>query len=291
MNERRLRGDGIELTATEYGDPTDPPILLLHGGGQTRHAWGTAGEAFARRGRYALSVDLRGHGDSDWAPDGDYGIDAFARDVRAVAEALTQLPVVVGASLGGLASLIAIGESAEPVASALVLVDVTPTIEMDGALRIRRFMLGGMDGFASLDEAADAIAAFNPNRPRPSDLSGLRKNLRLRDGRWHWHWDPRFIRSRIGIDGQQGPVNHDRLAAAAARITVPTLLVRGRMSDIVSEEGVAELRELVPHAEVVDVAGAGHMVAGDRNDVFNESVIEFVDRTIPVPPRPGSGST
>jgi pimeloyl-ACP methyl ester carboxylesterase len=140
-------------------------------------------------------------------------------------------------------------------------------------------MMQGMDGFERLEDAADVIAAFVPHRPRPKDLSGLRKNLRLReDGRWHWHWDPRFIDAREGIDGQEGLVDHGRLTAAAARVKVPTLLVRGRMSDIVSEEGVRELQELVPHAEVVDVAGAGHMVAGDRNDAFNDAVIEFVER-------------
>ena len=119
------------------------------------------------------------------------------------------------------------------------------------------------------------------DRPRPRDLSGLRKNLRQRDGKWHWHWDPRFVRGRDGIDGQEGLVDHDRLAAAARRVSVPTLLVRGRMSDIVSEDGVRELRELIPHAEVVDVAGAGHMVAGDRNDAFNGSVTEFIEHTVP----------
>ncbi|TML92957.1 MAG: alpha/beta hydrolase [Actinobacteria bacterium] len=281
MTDLRIAGHDLELAATAYGDPANPPVVLLHGGGQTRHAWGTAGNAFAARGRYALSVDLRGHGDSQWAPDGDYGMGAFASDVLAVSAALPQRPALVGASLGGLASLVAVGESDDPVATALVLVDVTPMVEMDGAMRIRNFMLEGMGGFKRLEDAADAIAAYIPSRPRPRDLSGLRKNLRQRDGKWHWHWDPRFVRGRDGIDGQEGLVDHDRLAAAARRVSVPTLLVRGRMSDIVSEDGVRELRELIPHAEVVDVAGAGHMVAGDRNDAFNGSVTEFIEHTVP----------
>lgn len=280
-SDLRLRAHGLDLTATAYGDPRDPPIVLLHGGGQTRHAWGTAGRALAGRRMWAVCVDLRGHGDSDWAPDADYTVDAFAADARALATSLPRRPVLVGASLGGLSSLLAIGESDEPVASGLVLVDVAPTVDIGGALRIRGFMLANKDGFAQLEDASDAIAAFIPNRPRPRDLSGLRKNLRFRDGRWHWHWDPRFLGGESGIDGQKGLVNHERLTAAAARIAVPTLLVRGRMSDIVSEEAVRELRELVPHAEVVDVAGAGHMVAGDRNDAFNDAVVEFVGRIAP----------
>lgn len=283
----RVPGDGgLSLAATAYGDPSDPAVVLLHGGGQTRHAWGTAGDVLAARGRSALSVDLRGHGHSDWAPDGDYGMTAFALDTQAVAASLPSRPVLVGASLGGLASLAAIGDPSvgDPgLASALVLVDVTPTVEMDGAMRIRDFMASGMDGFETLEDAADAIGSFIPNRPRPKDLSGLRKNLRQReDGRWYWHWDPAFVHGRGGIDGQAGLVDHDRLAAAAARVSVPTLLVRGRMSDIVSEDGVRELRRLVPHAEVVDVAGAGHMVAGDRNDAFNDAVVDFIDRAVPL---------
>jgi pimeloyl-ACP methyl ester carboxylesterase len=274
-----LRAAGIDIAADVYGDPIDPPVLLLHGGGQTRHAWGGAAAALAAAGRRAISVDLRGHGHSNWSPDGDYGISRFADDVRALSAGLDRRPAIVGASLGGLASLVAVGESTDQVASALVLVDVAPRIEVEGRDRIQGFMRAGMRGFDTLEDAADSIAEFIPHRPRPADLSGLSKNLRQRgDGRWYWHWDPRWITNKAGVDGQEGIVNHERLCAAARNISVPTLLVRGRMSDIVSDESVRELRELVPHAEVVDVAGAGHMVAGDRNDAFNSAVIDFVTR-------------
>jgi pimeloyl-ACP methyl ester carboxylesterase len=280
----KLRGDGVDLVADVVGSDRDDPVVLLHGGGQTRHAWGAAAETLAQSGRYAVSVDLRGHGDSDWAPDGDYSIGAFGADVRAIAAGLGRRPVLVGASLGGLSSLIAIGESDDPVAAALILVDVAPRIQQDGADRIRGFMLEGVGGFNRLEDAADAISAFLPDRPRPKDLSGLRKNLRQHDdGRWYWHWDPHFMQSRDGIDGQRGLVDHDRLAAAAGRVTIPTLLVRGQQSDIVSDESVRELHDLIPQAEVVEVGGAGHMVAGDRNDRFNRAVIDFVERATPLP--------
>jgi pimeloyl-ACP methyl ester carboxylesterase len=275
----RLAGAGVGLVADVYGESGSPPVLLLHGGGQTRHAWGTAAKALAAAGRRAYSVDLRGHGHSDWSPDGVYGLGRFAADVEAMATGLDARPALVGASLGGLSSMVAIGESEQPIATALVLVDVAPRVEREGGQKIGGFMRAGLRGFDSLDEAADSIAAFLPHRPRPKDLSGLEKNLRRRgDGRWYWHWDPRFIANQEGVDGQDGLVRHDRLADAARHVTVPTLLVRGRISDIVSDESVRELRELIPHAEVVDVAGAGHMVAGDKNDAFNEAVIEFIQR-------------
>jgi pimeloyl-ACP methyl ester carboxylesterase len=283
----RLDGDGLAITADIYEPPTGagPPVLLMHGGGQTRHAWGGAGGVFADAGYRAVSVDLRGHSDSDWSPDGDYALERFAADIIAIARSFAQPPALVGASLGGIASLLAleatVGES--PLASCLVLVDVAPRIEEDGRIRIQEFMRSGMRGFDALDDAADAIASYNPHRPRPRDLSGLRKNLRERgDRRWYWHWDPRFIRHRSGIDGQSGIVHHHQLQTAARAVTIPTLLVRGRMSDIVSDESVRELLELIPHAEVVDVADAGHMVAGDRNDAFNDGAVGFVARHLAV---------
>lgn len=274
-----LPGAGLSLAADLYGDETDPPVVLLHGGGQTRHAWGGAAAAFAASGRFAISLDLRGHGHSDWSPDGVYGMTQFAGDVRAIAASLGRPPALVGASLGGLASLVAVGEGSTPVASALVLVDVAPRIEVAGRVKIQAFMQAGMRGFDTLEDAADSIAAFASHRPRPSDLTGLQKNLRHRgDGRWYWHWDPRWLGNNEGVDGQSGLVHHDRMCAAARAVAVPTMLVRGRMSDIVSDESVRELCSLIPHVEVVDVADAGHMVAGDRNDVFNSAVIEFVAR-------------
>jgi pimeloyl-ACP methyl ester carboxylesterase len=273
----KLPGAGIELAADLYGDEADPPVLLLHGGGQTRHAWGSAAAELADAGNFAISIDLRGHGHSDWSPDGVYTMDRFADDVGSIASALGRPPALVGASLGGLSCLAAVGESGDDIATSLVLVDVAPRIEVDGRKKIQGFMRAGMKGFDSLEDAADSIAEFIPHRPRPKNLSGLKKNLRQRgDGRWYWHWDPRWIGNNEGVDGQGGLVRHERLCAAARNVSIPTLLVRGRMSDIVSDESVRELRELIPHAEVVDVAGAGHMVAGDKNDAFNHAVIEFI---------------
>jgi pimeloyl-ACP methyl ester carboxylesterase len=271
---------GLPLAADAYGDPEGRPVLLFHGGGQTRHSWHSTARALGDDGWRAFTVDLRGHGESAWPADGDYTIDAFAGDVTAVASALDQLPALVGASLGGVASLVAVGESSEPLATALVLVDIAPRIEAAGALRIGQFMMENMEkGFASVQEAAAAVGAYNPHRPPPSNLNGLMRNLRHRDdGRLVWHWDPRFMSGQAGgIDETRvSLMNEERLDAAARALDIPTLLVRGRMSDVLSEEGVRQFRELVPRAEFVDVAGAGHMVAGDKNDVFNEAIVQFL---------------
>lgn len=266
--------DGLALTADAWGSPRDRPVLLQHGGGQTRHSWGRTAAALAAAGWYAVSLDLRGHGDSAWDPEQDYSLDAYARDTTAVVEQLGAPPVVVGASLGGLAALRAQGDAAADLFAALVLVDVTPTLNREGAENIIRFMAANMEeGFADLDAAADSIAEFLPHRKRPSNLEGLSKNLRRgEDGRYRWHWDPGFVRSRRRVTGAE----REPLVDACRRLRMPTLLVRGRMSDIVTPETAREFLELVPHARFVDVTGAGHMVAGDSNDAFTDAVAAFL---------------
>jgi pimeloyl-ACP methyl ester carboxylesterase len=275
--------DGLRLAADVGGPEDGPTVLLLHGGGQTRHSWTGTWRVLTDAGWRAISLDLRGHGDSDWHPEGNYLLDAFAEDALAVCRSLPTPPVMVGASLGGLSSLVAIAGShpQDETARALVLVDVANRVEPDGRNRIGAFMTANLDGFGSIEEAADAISAYNPNRPRPTDLNGLAKNLRQRDdGRWYWHWDPAFIRGRFGSSDETrtSVVQPHRFDRAAEALEIPTLLVRGRRSDLLSMQGVEDFRSRVPHAEFVDVAGAGHMVAGDRNEVFNSAILEFLDR-------------
>ena len=275
----RLVGSRYEADAV---GPPAPTALLLHGGGQTRHAWSATAARLAAAGFTAIAIDLRGHGDSDWVEDGNYSFASFAADVGAVADAIAaetgRRPVAIGASLGGLSSMVALGNRPGAFA-ALVLVDITPKMNMDGVADINRFMMSkAYEGFASLEEAADAVAAYLPHRPRPKSLEGLRKNLRERaDGRLYWHWDPRFF------DGPQ-PVNaaresqYQEFRAAAENIREPMLLVRGRSSELVGEDEVRDFRAICPHAEYADIAGARHMVAGDKNDVFARTILEFMMR-------------
>ncbi len=268
---------GLKLVADSYGTPGNPPVIFAHGGGQTRHAWGGTANILAERGWHAVCLDLRGHGDSGWCPDANYAIDAYAEDLRLVARTFARRPVTVGASLGGNSSLIAEGEHDGPVFSAIVLVDITPRVAEAGVKHIQDFMGANMEqGFASLDEAAESVARYLPHRPKPKDTSGLAKNLRLREnGRYYWHWDPKFF---SGPNRPRDPNRAVRMEAAARRLTCPTLLVRGKSSDLVTEEAAQEFLAMVPHAEFVDVTGAGHMVAGDNNDAFTAAVVQFLNK-------------
>jgi non-heme chloroperoxidase len=268
---------GVRIAGDSWGDPNGSLVLLQHGGGQTRHAWKGAGEQLGAAGYYAIAFDARGHGDSGWAPDGDYGQDVMVKDLVQVVAALgNRRAVLVGASMGGGTSLVAAGED-HIAATALVLVDVAPRMEPEGVGKIQAFMHQRPEGFNSLDEVADAIASYQPHRKRPKNLAGLAKNVRLgENGKYHWHWDPRFRPTRHDMAKRR-----DRLEVCAGKLRLPTLLVRGALSDVLSEAGAEEFRKLCPHTEYVNVTSAGHMVAGDRNDIFGNAVIEFLVRVVP----------
>ena len=278
--------NGVQLAATSFG-ASEQTVLLLHGAGQTRHSWRHAGSLLAQRGWNAVTIDTRGHGDSDWPESGDYAIDTLMSDLRSVVEHLQQSgkrkPVLVGASLGGMTGLLAQGESEEQIFEALILVDITPKIEQSGVVRIVEFMNRYQNGFSSIDEAAAAVAEYQSHRRNRTDhsdgkrkgqaVSGLKKNLRQRqDGRYYWHWDPRLMQHVSTLSDEL----YQRQCDAASKLTLPVLLIRGQQSEIVSVESVNELLQLVPHAQYVDIADAAHMVAGDNNDVFVQSVLEFI---------------
>lgn len=266
---------GLQIVADELGSRGAPAIILGHGGGQTRHSWDQAGAELARAGYHVINYDLLGHGDSDWEPDGDYSFARRSADLEAICAYVARPVAFVGASLGGLAAMVAASRGVVP--DSLVLVDIVVKVSEVGVGRILDFMSASPDGFASVEEAADAISAYYPDRPRPARLDGLAKNLRnAGDGRFRWHWDPRFLTA----DHQQERLT-DVLDGAAWTASVPTLLIRGMKSDIVTDEGVADMKARIAHMEIADIDGAGHMVAGDRNDQFNGAVLEFLGRVMP----------
>ncbi|SAL41951.1 alpha/beta fold hydrolase [Caballeronia humi] len=268
--------DGLKLAATVSGERGQPAVILLHGGGQTRHSWRGTVRTLGDLGYHALAFDARGHGDSDWSPKADYSYERLADDLQTIVSTMAAAPVIIGASMGGMTALHAVGRNDASFARALVLVDIAPRIDPNGLKRVSDFLNGYRDGFADVEEAADAVAAYNPHRPRPRNPHGLMKNLRLReDGRLHWHWDPGFFRER---SDEKREKHAQRLLAMCSNITIPALLVRGAQSDVVTTSGIDELRERLPQLEVGTVPGAGHMIAGDRNEAFNGAILPFLER-------------
>ncbi|ORA81315.1 alpha/beta hydrolase [Mycolicibacter kumamotonensis] len=268
--------DGVTLVADEWNRgvaaDTTPTILMLHGGGQNRHSWHKTGQILADRGYHVVALDTRGHGDSDRSPGADYAIETLAADALAVIEVIGRPVALIGASMGGLTGILVADQAGPQRVAKLVLVDVVPRYEKDGSARIRDFMFSHVDGFDSLEQAADAVAEYLPHRTKPRSPEGLKKNLRFRDGRWYWHWDPALLTK----PGDDPALRTEKIEAAAIGLQIPILLIRGKLSDVVSTEGVRDFLDKVPGARFIELSEAGHTAAGDDNDAFSAAVVEFV---------------
>ena len=271
-----FKGHGdIKIAADVWGSNNEELVILLHGGGQTRHAWGDTGKKLAEAGYHSVALDLRGHGDSEWHADGDYSIRAYKDDLVSIINEIGKPARLVGASLGGMASLVLAGDEINSdLCTALIMVDIGIYPDPVGSDRIVSFMLSGEKGFDSLENVAKSISNYLPHRKKPKDLEGLKKNLRLKsDGRYYWHWDPRFIRRRPGSRDRR---YFDLQLKAAEKVTIPTLLIRGALSDVVTMEDVDYFLSVISHAKFVEIEKAAHMIAGDRNDIFAEEAIKFL---------------
>jgi non-heme chloroperoxidase len=273
------------IAAEGWGNPSNPPILLLHGVGQSKQSWGDTAQSLAQNGWYALALDARGHGDSAWSADGIYTIERNVADLQAVIAQLATLPAIVGASMGGMTALLAEGFAESSLCAALVLVDIVPRPDPQGVARIFGFMGAHLQGFESLAQATQAVSQYLPHRSLAEIEKSLTRNLRPReDGRWYWHWDPNILKNFAQETPEQQNNRTENLFTAAQKLQVPTLVVRGGMSDVVSQEAMAEFLAIAPQLESVDVLDAHHMVAGDSNNAFGEAVIRFLQRVYPAQP-------
>jgi pimeloyl-ACP methyl ester carboxylesterase len=268
------RGEDAGAAPAATSNPDRPSVLLLHGGGQNRHSWKNTGQILADQGLHVVALDSRGHGDSDRAPNANYTVDTLCADTVAVIDQIGRPVMLIGASMGGMTGLLAADAAGPSKVAKLVLVDVVPRYEKSGSARIRDFMFSHVHGFDSLEQAAEAVAEYLPHRTKPRSPEGLKKNLRRRDGRWYWHWDPKFLTAPM----DDPFVRVEKLERAAINLTIPILLIRGKLSDVVSAEGVQDFLAKVPNAEFVELPEAGHTAAGDDNDAFSEVVVQFISR-------------
>lgn len=270
--------DGLDIAVDKAGPESAPLIVLLHGGGQTRRSWARTSSALLAEGYAVISFDARGHGESGWAPDGDYSPAAQARDLQSIVSGYDPGRIaLVGASMGAVTALFhASGETPPP--AALVLVDMVLQPVPGSGQRLLDFMTGSPDGFATLEDAAAAVDAFNPARGKTADVSRLLPNLRLgNDDRYRWHWDPRLF----GDPEKPNPPDFSWLAGrVSGRVRSPALLIRGGQSEVVDDAGVEHMRRLIPHLQTAVIEGAGHMVAGDSNHLFNDSLIGFLKKEL-----------
>jgi pimeloyl-ACP methyl ester carboxylesterase len=249
--ELDLRVNGLRLHYLDWGG-AGPLIVLLHGLRDQAHEWDRVAPALTPLGR-VLALDQRGHGESD-APASGYAPDDFAADLAAFCDALAlDRPVVIGHSLGGrVAYHFAAAHPGR--LRALVLVDIGASASPESIPAAVDFIRKGAGPFASPD---DALRALLGGRllPNAGTAHYLRHNLRqTADGLWRWKYDLdgaiAAIRTGRGRDGWE----------VVSRIRVPTLLVRGGRSDILSADEAARLRDAIPGATLVELPGVGHLI-------------------------------
>ena len=269
-----------KIAATEWGDVKNPMVIILHGGGQTRHYWKGSASKIANIGFHVIAYDLRGHGESFWDENGDYTFNSHKDDLIEIIKQNNKKANLVGASLGGMVSLSLAGHDKDKnFCSSLTMVDIGIRPNDKGSERIINFMRSGINGFSSVEEAADAVSAYLPNRKRPKDVSGLEKNLRLgEDKRYYWHWDPLFLADKGGNikEREEREERFRQLEFAAQNVTVPSLLVQGALSDILTDQEKELFMMTIPHSKFAKIDDATHMVVGDKNDIFAEAIVKFL---------------
>ena len=270
-----VEGNGLKFHYLDWGNPEKPPLVLLHGVGQTCHTWDLFAAAMFPH-FHVMAFDQRGHGDTDWAPDKDYSRKTMVQDAEAFTSALgLDRFFLTGMSMGGANSLSFTAKNPDRV-EALVVVDIGPRVESKGVKHIRDFMKDFRE-FDSLDEAAEIIHKFNPRRP----LEVIRKytvvyNLKqLPSGKWTWKYDTYFSQGHQRVDIKK---MEEELSQDVKKIQCPTLVVKGAESDVLSLDGVRSLQEAIPGSEFALVAGAGHSVMGDNPPGFEAAVREFYQK-------------
>jgi pimeloyl-ACP methyl ester carboxylesterase len=261
--------NGLGFHFLDWGTAGRPSLLLLHGGAQTAHSWDEVAPDLARD-HHVLALDQRGHGDSDWAPDGRYRRENFVADVRAfLDDRRWPAATIMALSLGGL-NAIAFAAAHPDRVRALVVVDVTPTINPAGSKAITAQL--AHREFASFEEAVARAQAFNPLRTSANIRERLRHALReTPEGVWMYKFD-----TRIGSGGLES--DFERLWQQVREIRCPTLLIRGAQSAILSREAAARFVRELPGSQLVEVAGAGHSVMGDNPSGFVAAVRPFLTR-------------
>ena len=271
--------EGIALATDIAGDPWKPRLIFVHGGGQSRRSWRRALRNMASSGFSVVSFDLRGHGESSWSDNGDYTLEAHVRDLTAIVKAMPSRPSLIGASLGGRVALETAARLGPELVKALVLVDLTPRLHPAGMERVQNFLQISMKGFDSIEEAAGVLEKY-AERQIGHNYFRLRNSIRTEpNGRIYWRWDPEAATEK----SLARPDIEDLLTEAAAHLKIPTLLVRGTESDLVTDDCVSHFKQTLPSAEVFNIEGGGHLMKTQDLTVFCEATIDFLKRANAIP--------
>ena len=270
---KSVTANGLHFHYLDWGDPDNPQMLLLHGFAQTCHSWDFVALSLCDR-FHVIALDQRGHGDSDWTPDGDYSPEAHQRDIRAIVEALgLNSFVLMGLSMGGRNAFTYAANHPEKI-RALVIVDAAPENQRAGTENIRQFVQQE-DEMDSIEDFVERVRKYNPRRSIEQLRGSLIHNLKqLPNGKWTWKYDKllRSPRRRMGSNTD----TTQRLWGYVESLKCPALVVRGGASDVVALKTAENMQRRIPNGRLATVEGADHLVMGDNPAGFEKAVTEFL---------------
>ena len=234
--DRTVKANGLNFHYLEWGDSASSTVVMLHGVSQQAHSWDFVSLALSPD-YHVIAVDQRGHGDTDWATDGVYSLDAMQADIDGVVDGLGLKDFnLMGHSMGGRNSFIWASRHPGTLRS-LTIVDTGPETQRRGQDRIRDFreLPNNLDSF---QEFADRVKEYT-GRTEEQVLGALKYSIRqTSDGKWSWKWDPE-TRNRTRSGGDPNWTT-DKLWECVEAVDCPSLVVRGSRSDIFAEETLAK---------------------------------------------------
>ena len=270
--DKSVQIDGMNFHYLEWGDPSNPSILMLHGNSQQSHSWDFVSLALSEQ-FHLIVLDQRGHGDSDWAGDGDYSIEAQQKDIDGFVQAVgLDGFTLMGHSMGGRNSYV--WASRHPGAlKALIIVDTGPQTQRTGSNRIQLFK-ELPDELDSFDDFVQRVQEYT-GRTQEQVLGALKYSIRQRsDGKWTWKYD-KIMRT----PGARPPGwTSEQLWDCVGKIDCPTLVLRGDRSDIFADETMQRMEQVIPDCTTVTISNAGHLVQGDNPAEFLVEVGKFLGR-------------
>ena len=256
--DRNVEANGLNFHYLEWGDAANPTVLMLHGRSQQAHSWDFVSLALSEQ-FHVLALDQRGHGDSAWAPDGDYSIEAQQADIDGFVAALgLDGFVLIGHSMGGRNAYVWAARHPQAL-KGLVIVDTGPETGTTGLERMRVFR-ELPDELDSFEEFAQRVQQYT-GRSREQTLGALKYSIRRRpDGKWTWKYDKR-LRSP---DRREPTWTPEQLWDCVGRVACPTLILRGSRSDVFLPETMERMRQTILDCAAMTISGAGHLVQGDN---------------------------
>lgn len=276
MPVSRYADIGLRLHYLDWGSEDKPWLLCLHGAAQNAHMWDFTALALCTRYR-VIAADQRGHGDSAWAPNGEYDRASYVGDVGSFVDHMgMEKLTLVGLSMGG-SNSVAYTATHPGKVRALVVVDVGPEPAPAGGRAVNNFVTQ-RDVLDTYEEFVQRVIEYSPFRPEWQIRGSLRHSLMQRpDGKWTWKYDPALrdpARRAQRQAAREDPASRWELWE---RITCPTLIVRGQQSDVLSQDVANRMLERNPNSRLVEVPNAGHRVPGDNPVAFEAAVLAFLD--------------